>query len=425
MGQHFQGALDDLLPVQRTRGDAEAVRPHILTQRQGGIGGEVRIRPLQIDGIERITDQVRGRHQGSVQLVLTHHVAVARRGRVDRALVRRRDSEERRRPGPAAGEQKHHLAAGLVGETAHARHRGQHRAVQLLVQAPREPAFQAREGRAHHVLHAGAVLPDRPVRARQLSRLGTPEPGRGTSLTGDLLPQFIPSKGQVGYRLEDRLGFPVALQHLLLAEPLQAVGLPAAGPVERLSQLVLRVRPGGQRLDRLAVEGDSGHPVRRVQAPQVLLQAVEHPVPVALDREQVVDEDEEVRAHRSVRVKVRHAGHRAGGASPGHALVDLGEVADRHPFAVDQQFEVRRVQAVDPLAVPVGDDDLDVHDANVDHLGEDGRHVVLPGGGRDGGGENEQDGEDRARRFATAPGCGPEGHPCARGRVHGPVRGWR
>jgi len=61
----------------------------------------------------------------------------------------------------------------------------------------------------------------------------------------------------------------------------------------------------------------------------------------------------------------------------------------RHRFPVDPEFEVLRRQALDPFPLPVGDDDLDVHHANVHHVREQfGQRVVL-GDGREGGQKGE------------------------------------
>jgi len=370
--------VQHVFALQRTGAGAGVVGLGVGPERARRVASEARAHARQVHRIERVADQVRGRHQGSVEFVFAHQRTVGRGGEAARVPLAGH-GEERRRSRPAAREQEHHLATWLVGEAAHRRHGRQHGQLQLVLQPPGVTEFLSGKRRAHQVLQRGLVLPGKGLRLRGLTG---PDPTL-LGLHGDLLEfaalSLVRGEGLVGGRLEDRLGLPVCLAHLQFAQPLEAMGAAPARPTKRLPHRARVVRPRGEHLQAVAVERDGGDAIHRPEFQQVLFQAVEHAVPVALDREEVVDEDEEVRAGRRVGVQVRHSGHGAGRRPLREPLRDLGEVADRHRLAVDQEFEVRGRQTVDPVPFPVGDDDFGVDDPDVDHFREDGRLVLLLG----------------------------------------------
>ena len=77
------------------------------------------------------------------------------------------------------------------------------------------------------------------------------------------------------------------------------------------------------------------------------------------------------------------------GEVSGETVVDFREVVDPHGCAVDVEFEVARLESPDPVPLLVGDDDFDVHDADVDHVGEQvGQGALLARGGD--GGEDQR-----------------------------------
>ena len=109
----------------------------------------------------------------------------------------------------------------------------------------------------------------------------------------------------------------------------QTVGRPGAGSVQRVFELVRGVRPGRQDLRGLTIVGHGGDPVRRAEFAQVFHEDVEDPVPVALNREEIIDENQKVRAHRSVRIEAGYSGEISGRSAPGETVLDLREVGDR------------------------------------------------------------------------------------------------
>jgi hypothetical protein len=150
--------------------------------------------------------------------------------------------------------------------------------------------------------------------------------------------------------------------------------------------------PVGQDLEAtLPVGRHQGDLVSGCEPVEILPEPAQDQSELGLHREALVDEDQQVAAHRPRDGRGRNVTVHL----DGRAAADLGEVVDGDFLAVDQKTEVRGLQALDALAAAIGDDRLHVDDADVDRLADldvrTGGSRLLRGQGQRAGQEQQRD----------------------------------
>ena len=145
-------------------------------------------------------------------------------------------------------------------------------------------------------------------------------------------------------------------------------------PIENLVHALHVVRPAGQH-GGLAVESHDRHPVLGPEL-QVLLETIEHAVPLDVDRKGVVDENQIVRPHLDRR---RGSAVRARAARHVLAIRDLVEVIDGNFLPVDHQLEVGRREATDRASSRIPRLRFDVDHAHVHRRARHARRAKAAG----------------------------------------------